>query len=240
NSASGLRLTLADLRRTATAVRDRLSTDTWRILGQLQQDVRPRHGRMQLEEVVVYLNHMIADLAAFSGMEMENMTRDHGWRFLDLGRRLERSLNLVALLRAVLDVITRADGAILRPLLEVADSSMTYRRRYLARPRPAPVLDLLLADETNTRALAFQLAALTEHIGHLPRDPRAPPPTREEQLVDHLKATLHEADRPTRQGGPPENLRPLVEHLESIEDDLRFLSDAVTYFYFSHAELRVS
>jgi hypothetical protein len=28
--------------------------------------------------------------------------------------------------------------------------------------------------------------------------------------------------------------------LESIEDDLKAMSDAVTYFYFSHAELRVS
>ena len=47
----------------------------------------------------------------------------------------------------------------LEPLLEIADSSMTYRRRYFARPQLAPVLDLLLLDDTNTRAVAFQLAA---------------------------------------------------------------------------------
>ena len=104
---------------------------------------------------------MITDLAAFSGMEMENMTRGHGWRFLNLGRRLERSINLVAVLREAMAVAPAPRTApSLEPLLEIADSSMTYRRRYYAQPRLAPVLDLLLADETNTRALAFQLAAV--------------------------------------------------------------------------------
>ncbi len=87
------------MRRLASAVRDRLSIDTWRILNQLHQDMRVRQGRIQFEEVLVYLNRIITDLAAFSGMEMENMTRGHGWRFLNLGRRLERSVNLIGVLR---------------------------------------------------------------------------------------------------------------------------------------------
>jgi uncharacterized alpha-E superfamily protein len=134
-------------------------------------------------------------------------------------------------------------GAILEPLLEIADSAMTYRRRYFARPHLAPVLDLLLADETNTRALAFQLAALSEHIHHLPRDPRAPSLTREERLIDHAIGTLRQADIHGAHRSTLEEARPLpsvIESLGSIEDDLRALSDALTYFYFSHADLRVS
>ena len=83
---------LGEVRRIAATVRDRLSLDTWRILNQLQQDFRSRHGRVQFDDVLVHLNRMITDLAAFSGMEMESMTRGHGWLFLDIGRRLERSL----------------------------------------------------------------------------------------------------------------------------------------------------
>src|SRR5262249_42247332 len=204
---AGLRKTLHDLRRIAIVVRDRLSIDTWRILNQLQQDMRLRHGRIQFEDVLAHLNRMITDLAAFSGMEMENMTRGHGWRFLDVGRRLERSINLLDLLRTVL-ALEAAESAILEPLLEIADSAMTYRRRYFARPHLAPVLDLLLADDTNTRALAFQLAALSEHIHHLPRDPRAPSLTREERLIDHALGTLRQADihgahRSTLEGARP-------------------------------------
>jgi uncharacterized circularly permuted ATP-grasp superfamily protein/uncharacterized alpha-E superfamily protein len=237
---AGLRSVLNDVRRIATAVRDRLSVDTWRILSLLQQDVRLRHGRIQFEEVLAHLNRIITDLAAFSGMEMENMTRGHGWRFLSLGRRLERSINLVSVLRTSLAVARGSDGAIVEPLLEIADSSMTYRRRYFAQPRLIPALNLLLADETNARALAFQLAAASEHILHLPRDPAAPSPTREEQLIGDARARLLEAETITIGPSADDQLRALDERLRAIEDDLKALSDAITFYYFSHAELRVS
>ncbi len=237
NRQAGLWPTLNELRRIATVVRDRLSIDTWRILNQLQQDLRPRHGRVQFDDVLAHLNRMITDLAAFSGMEMENMTRGHGWRFLDVGRRLERAINATNLVRQAL---ARASDSVLEPLLEIADSSMTYRRRYFARPQLSPVLDLLLLDDTNTRAIAFQLAAVTEHIRHLPRDPRAPSPTREEQLIDHAVATLQRVDPHTVHRDVEEGVNEVRELLGSIEDDLRGLSETITYFYFSHAELRVS
>jgi uncharacterized alpha-E superfamily protein len=264
---TGLRNALNEVRRLASAVRDRLSIDTWRILNQLHQDMRARQGRIQFEEVLVYLNRIITDLAAFSGMEMENMTRGHGWRFLNLGRRLERSMNLIGVLRGALEVArdyeadagaagraghanfdraadhATAEGfvrspAIVEPLLEIADSSMTYRRRYYAQPRLPPALHLLLADETNTRGLSFQLAAVSEHALRLPRDPEAPSPTREERLIAQALDTLNEVI--VSQAWSEEDHVRLDGLLASIEDDLKALSDAVTYFYFSHAELRVS
>ena len=78
------------IRHIISVVRDRFSDDTWRILNQLQTDSRTRPGRIPLANALALLNTLIVDLAAFSGMEMENMTRGHGWRFLDFGRRLER------------------------------------------------------------------------------------------------------------------------------------------------------
>jgi uncharacterized circularly permuted ATP-grasp superfamily protein/uncharacterized alpha-E superfamily protein len=237
---TGLRNALNEVRRLASVVRDRLSIDTWRILNLLHQDMRVRHGRIQFEEVLSHLNRIITDLAAFSGMEMENMTRGHGWRFLNLGRRLERSVNLVAVLRSALNIAKTDDGAIVEPLLEIADSSMTYRRRYYAQPRLAPAFHLLLADATNTRGLAFQLGVVSEHIQGLPRDPRAPSETREDRLISHARQTLSEAEVVTRQPLTADHVVALDAHLASIEDDLKAISDAVTYYYFSHAELRVS
>ena len=235
----GLRRTLTDLRRIAAVVRDRLSMDTWRILNQLHQDLRLRRGRVQFDDVLAHLNRMITDLAAFSGMEMENMTRGHGWRFLDLGRRLERAMNATGLVRLALSA-GPSDNAVLEPLLEVADSSMTYRRRYFARPQLSPVLDLLLLDDTSSRAVAFQLAAASEHIRHLPRDPNAPSPTREERVIDQAIATLRQVDPHTVDGNGEDGARDITARLGSIENDLRSLSETITYFYFSHAELRVS
>jgi len=170
---------------------------------------------------------------------MENMTRGHGWRFLDVGRRLERATNASSLVRRVLSA-GASDNALLEPLLEIADSSMTYRRRYYARPQLVPVLDLLLLDDTNTRSVMFQLAAVSEHSRHLPRDPKAPSPTREERLIDHAMATLQKVDPDAAGRNGEEGVRQVAAPLSSIEEDLRALSEAITYFYFSHAELRVS
>jgi len=235
-----LRETLEELRRIASNVRDRLSIDTWRILNQLRQDFRQRHGRVQLDEALLQLNQMITDLAAFSGMEMENMTRGHGWRFLDIGRRLERAANMTMLLRASL-AAGSVHHAMLGPLLEIADSTMTYRRRYFAEAQLTPVLDLLVADPTNARSLAFQVVQLADHVNQLPRDQAAPSPAHEQRIVTQLSESIASADldamgQPDADGSVPA----LDELLQVISVDLRRLSDTITYYYFSHAEVRVS
>ena len=46
---------------------------------------------------------------------------------------------------------------------------MTYRSRYLANLQIPTVLDLLLTDDTNPRALAYQLDALKNHVLGLPQ-----------------------------------------------------------------------
>jgi uncharacterized alpha-E superfamily protein len=129
----------------------------------------------------------------------------------------------------------------LDPLLEIADSSMTYRRLYFAQPQLAPVLDLLLTDGTNARALVYQLLALSNHVDHLPRDPKAPSPTREQRVVGQTLDTLMQADLDVLCDAAPDGTFPgMIRLLDSIARDLRSLSDVLTYYYFSHAELRVS
>ena len=80
---------------------------------------------------------LLVSLAAFGGLATESMTRGQGWRFLDMGRRLERSVHTLSLLRSTLaTVATGSEGPLLEAVLEIADSSMTYRRRYLSSCRP--------------------------------------------------------------------------------------------------------
>src|SRR5213078_5041245 len=127
----GVRELLRQVRFIASTVRDRFSGDTWRILGRLEVDARSRPGRLQLASATALMHNLVLDLAAFNGMEMENMTRGRGWKFLDFGRRLERGLSVLKLLEAVAKVRTHS-AAILEPVLEIADSVMTYRRQYFA------------------------------------------------------------------------------------------------------------
>ena len=219
--------------------RDRFSADTWRILSKLQADARPRPGRVPISEVLALLNTLIVDLAAFAGMEMENMTRGHGWRFLDIGRRLERATNIITLIQGALKVEPVDTGA-LEPVLEIADSVMTYRRRYFAQPQWAPALDLLLADESNPRSLAFQLNALADHMANLPRDGgrgRIGEISQIKTVIVRLEnadfAALAEAQLAGRQ-------HPVTDLLERVTVELRGFSDALTHQYFSHATAQVS
>src|SRR6185369_12053422 len=125
-------------------------------------DARSRPGRLPLARATALIHNLVLDLAAFNGMEMENMTRGRGWRFLDFGRRIERGLSLLKLLSAAAGVQSQP-AAILEPVLEIADSVMTYRRRHFTAPQLAGVLDLLLRDDSNPRSLIFQVNLLREH-----------------------------------------------------------------------------
>ncbi|MFZ4767934.1 MAG: circularly permuted type 2 ATP-grasp protein, partial [Roseimicrobium sp.] len=173
----------------AMALRDRLSDDTWRLFNRLERHAQARTTRLRVPDALELLNALVLDLAAFSGMEMENMTRGHGWRFLDLGRRLERAQNMLDLIKAAVHP-PPLNEAVLGPLLEVCDSGMTYRRRHHARPTLAPVLDLLIMDETNPRSYTWQLHQLTRHASQLPRDGREGTPDDEKHQVDALLSDL--------------------------------------------------
>jgi uncharacterized alpha-E superfamily protein len=133
------------------------------------------------------------------------------------------------------------DASALWPLLEIGDSSMTYRRRYFAQASVAPVLDLLIADDSVPRSLAFQLEALAAHVDGLPRDPRAPAPTREQAVAARLLAAVRGADvtalAAARRAGRP---APLDRLLADTARGLAELSDTLSHYYFSHAVSRVS
>jgi uncharacterized alpha-E superfamily protein len=221
-------------------LRDRFSADTWSILGRIQVIARAAPGRADAGEALALLNALIADLAAFSGMEMENMTRGHGWRLLDLGRRLERGINVVTLLEAALSLNSQGLAA-LDPVLEITDSVMTYRRRYFAAPQWPGVLDLLLADESNPRSLAFQAAALAEHASHLPNESSANGFLSPLEQVGILRDLLQKYDWQALAEQPQKVLEESAAAvLDRCVGSLRAMSDSITHLYFSHAETRVS
>jgi uncharacterized alpha-E superfamily protein len=227
------------LRRTGfltASLRDRFSGDTWRILHQLQSEFPSPPLHFVPNAVLATLHRLIAQLAAFSGMEMENMTRGHAWRFLEIGRRIERASNIAQTLQAVL----ACDGlpAILVPLLEYSDSTMTYRRRYYARPELPSTLALLLPDAANPRSFAFQLAALERLFAELPGAADDPP---EQRKFADLQATLRAADLPVfaaaAEAGDSAGLAHLLDELTS---GCWAVSDLLTDHYFSHTLPRLS
>jgi uncharacterized alpha-E superfamily protein len=181
--------------RIATAVRDRLSTDAWRILRGLLDPWTAAIAAPEAlpEDRLGALDVVLAQVLTFSGQAMDGMTRDKGWRFLDMGRRLERAADLSDLIRYALVRPVPDEDARLHALLEVANSTMTYRSRYVFGPDPAPVLDLLLADEANPRSVAFQLSTLYQHVRGLPAK-RESAATPEQQIVDGVFSDMRLID----------------------------------------------
>ncbi|MGQ0511885.1 MAG: circularly permuted type 2 ATP-grasp protein [Betaproteobacteria bacterium] len=165
DSRPGLAGSLSSLLGVASQLRERLSTDNWHTLNQMQRRLARSKGRpLSLGDALTELDVDIAAFMTLSGFALDGMTRDHGWRFLSMGRRIERLQFLCGALQQALAGPADAD---LVWLLELADSSITYRSRYMARPEWLPVLDLLVCDGTNPRSIAFQLKGLHDFLGRI-------------------------------------------------------------------------
>jgi len=239
----GLQNSLAGAHRLSAVLRDRLSIDTWRIINNLVDERSWSDafwGGHEVNDVLPALDQLIVSFAAFSGLVGDSMTRGNAWRFIDIGRRLERAINVLRLLRGAAENTSPAPGPFLESILEVADSSMTYRRRYLTILQLAAVLDLLLVDESNPRSVAFQLATLDDHIRRLPRLADGSYRSPEEQVVMRcltgIRLTdVHVAAEPDSEGRRPR----LADLLTVVTEHLEALSDAISRSYLSHADVAV-
>src|SRR6202522_4400584 len=166
--ADSLASTLAEVFRIGGNIRERLSGDMMFLIGRLRDSIQIEPGTPFLEYPTL-LTDCLGLLSAFSGMERENINRGLGWVFMTTGRRLERAIYLTRQLREICTPLREQDWSLLECLLEVADSSMTYRTRYYTTLQPLAVMDVLIADETNPRSLDFQLSHLADLYQKLPR-----------------------------------------------------------------------
>jgi len=169
----GLQETLAGIHRNAAMTRGELSHDGWRSLQWLAADTRwrPRGRRIDLSRAPQAVNFGIDRLMAFSGSQTENMTRNYAHLFLEMGRRIERAVQVASVIGGLTpEGDSGEQQVLLAALLEIMDSAMTYRSRYAAAPLLVPVVDLLVLDETNPRSLAFQMGELERALSKLPGD----------------------------------------------------------------------
>ena len=167
--SDGIANAIDGILRNAQNIRDRLSFDSWQIISRLDYSVLVPWAtpRNTIGDTLLILNQIIGLLSAFSGLASESMTRGPGWLFLDLGRRIERAHCLLRLLDRTLVPVQANHRPILESLLDICDCSMTYRYRYLMSFETGPVLDLLVADQTNPRGLSFQFMKIANHLDAL-------------------------------------------------------------------------
>ena len=247
--------TLQALVSAAYAVRDRWSTDTWRVMNNIEnlcttlENSVPKDGNtnaqiltdLVLQEAeLASLDQLMIFLSALSGLNAESMTQTIGWMSLDMGRRIERALLLIVLCRSSLVAVQDEwiEDLLLESVLAAAESLITYRSRYRAALHFPTVLELLLLDEGNPRSLLYQLKRLQEQIRVLPREKLGYRLSEEEQLILEaltqlqLSDTIDLAER-SEHTAQRNGLEKLLVRLAQILVDI---SDVLTHTYFSHIQ----
>ena len=224
----------------AVQIRDRFSEDGWLIMQGLKEEIpgeQAVHPPAPLGMVQV-LERLLVMLGAFTGLCIESMSRGQGFHFIDLGRRVERGLGVIGLLRAALLWTGEYDSQLLPFLLAVNDNRSTYSRRYRLEPQLGPVLDLFVQDLTNPRSIAFQIDSLRRLVEALP-DPTAGTTSTLSDILESTAAGLvtFEADALSQFTDDPSVRDILAGQLERQEGGLSRFSLVTTKLYFEQTDL---
>jgi uncharacterized circularly permuted ATP-grasp superfamily protein len=205
----------------ASQIRDRFSPDGWLALNDLQKTAQRFASRVKPgDDATRAMTVLLRKLAGFSGLVHENMYRFAGWRFLELGRRLERAIQ-TARITAWLTEKDAPDGS-LEMLLEIGDSVMSHRRRYSVSAGTQSAIDLLALDPLNPRSVIFQLIELRLQIEMLPGG------IEDGQLSPAAKAALQiETDLRVTEAADMTPAR-----LDKLASDMGMLSSLVAAAYF--------
>jgi uncharacterized circularly permuted ATP-grasp superfamily protein/uncharacterized alpha-E superfamily protein len=213
-------------------VRDRLTADMHATFTLTLRAARTemREAGDGLESIGRAMISVLRFATAVAGVAAESMVRGGAWLFLDLGRRVERAQAIASEVQFALDQPpARVEGG-LRLMLELCDSVITYRSRYLTILQPAPALDLVLADPSNPRALAFQLEAISRSLSEVASDDDRALPDEAASLLAEAEAIVADVlaapDQAIAAAGLP-------ARLEAVCHRIAALSDAVTRRYFA-------
>lgn len=227
---------LAGLQETARSVRDQLSGDTWMVLAAVDRAMARLDSAKDDNGQQLQATHaaLLSGMLALSGLASENMVRDPGWQLMEAGRRLERAQQLAALMRATLAVAhpPEVEAIVIDSVLAAAESGVTYRRRYRGRMQVGTVLELLVLDAGNPRALAYQIDALAASLRALPD---AAGTSRPERLTEDLAALLRRADPAELDAEEGGRRLELATFLTQMHDSLRALADAIAAQHFWHS-----
>jgi len=238
--SGSLAANLAAFLKAAYVVIDLVSSDTRRVINDLGDELAglDRVAGNDAQFLQDVLDRITTALMALAGATGESMSRELGWHFLRLGRRIERALQQLALLRAVLPVGQPAEieALLLESLLSVSECLTLYRRRYRNPPQPAAALDLLLLDDSNARSLSYQVNDIRRHLDALPGQATRPyKPEMRLILEARTRLSLADADRLAQDSG---GLRAELQSLLiDLEQAIASSASALAASYFMHVEI---
>ena len=228
--------------RAVHAVRDHWSIDTWRVLRGMEEawstvpgNSKPGHLKMQH-----VLDNLITSVVAFIGLNRESISREQGWIMLDMGRKIEQCLLLVSMLRATLvnKYDDQVDYNLQESVLISNEGLVNFRYKYRSLLQLPLVLDLMIFDPNNPRALLYQLDRLKKNLGNLPKS------NQDQSLLPHdlLVAEAYELmerankDRLAELDIAAGQYINLDNFLSNMYELLANIQNAISKTYFKHAQ----
>ncbi|WP_417514078.1 circularly permuted type 2 ATP-grasp protein [Minwuia sp.] len=227
------------MRSAADNLRYMMSGDTWLATTRVQDSIQAARRVAGRPGVLGdRIDDIVYALQSLNGSIQDTMPIGHGWRFHDLGRRLEMALQMIDLLAGTLLRPEAASPLILTTVLDIADCTATYRERYRDVTDMGAVLDLLICDDGHPRSVAHQLQQITRHVEQL-SELRGPLPGEDRHVAIRTYAAVQLADARDLADRDEDGSRPRLEQLlEILLGHLPQLNDAVTSRYFSHVSGR--
>ena len=234
--ARSVAFSVASLARAGEQIRERLSAEHGRLIGQMLAELRSGHaaagadGVVADDEAVEMLQQLELRLAAVTGAQSDRMTRDEGWRLLAIGRQLERLVTLSGSLQMMFETQQALSEAGFELLLQLADCVITYRARHQRRQHPVALVELLVRDPSNPRSLACVVRTLRHHLDRLPA------PHGEELSARLAPSAQWPSTEVLATAGADGYLHALLELVETLGAAGIGLSESIGSRFFSHAE----
>ena len=194
------------------AVRDRLPVEHVEIPTKIRSMLLAQPSG---DDMMRVLDEVELPLAALVGYQLDRMTKDVGWRMLAAGRLLERLINQSQMVTQFFDSAAVYTEKGFDSLLTLFDSAITYRTRHQRQQEISALLDLVVLDKTNPRALHAVAQGLAEHLAHLP----------DSQTIHGMLSGLGQSS-----GSTPETLKQVKEMTEIGLT----LSDEIGHQFFAH------
>lgn len=219
-----------------------LSSDTLRVTNDIRDALAEMDSAMSIDLASApeeALDPLVTALMALSGLSQESMIRGIGWRFMEIGRRLERGIQTTSMLKSLLaqEVDESAQQTLLGAALLSLEVIINYRRRYGARMNVPGSLELVLMNTENPRSLLFQLELLTQHISALPVSDLHKSELSEEARAVLEAETAVKLARMSKLNVAKEGTRHnLVKHLDNVKTLLGKASDVISQKYFEHRQ----
>ncbi|MFT5421577.1 MAG: putative circularly permuted ATP-grasp superfamily protein [Candidatus Endobugula sp.] len=241
--AGSVMSSLNEMLECAEEVKPLMSADTQRVINDIRDEVSVLGDAFSNdfssapEEA---LDPLVTSLLAFSGLVHESMIRGYGWRFIEIGRNLERSYQTMSLIRALLVSSKKEfdEDVLLETVLLTLETLITYRRRYRARTSVMNGLELTMVDDSNPRSLHYLLKKLKDHVDELPLSNTGATLTAEKRAIVMVlyKIQLSDLSELTivSDNDQRENLGNLLEEAKNLLNDL---AGALSNRYFDHKEV---